>query len=94
MIDFVFLGLIAASFLLLAALEIVTLRRWKRGWRWAAALPAIAMVGVILNILVGILRDSTAHNLWPFEILLWSAAGLVFVGILHVIRKIKERNGS
>ena len=46
------------------------LLRWRGGWRLAAALPAVAMGFVVLRILVDTARDPTAHNLWPFEILM------------------------
>ena len=44
--------------------------RWRGGWRLAAAIPAVAMGFVVLRILVDTARDPTAHNLWPFEILM------------------------
>jgi hypothetical protein len=45
----------------------------------------------ILNIVIGVLRERTAHNLWPLEIVLWSAGGLVFLGVLALVRKMTTR---
>jgi hypothetical protein len=54
------------------------IRRWSGPWRLAAAVPAALMAFVVLRIVVGVTRDPTSHNLWPFEIVIASAlcAGL------------------
>lgn len=69
------------------ALEIATLRRWKGWWRIWALLPIVALGLVVLNIIVGVTQNYTAHNLWPLEILVWSIGGLIFLGLLHLIHK-------
>ncbi|MFZ7094948.1 hypothetical protein ACOPJQ_13030 [Luteimonas dalianensis] len=58
---------------------IVAIRRWRGGWRLAAALPLAIMALVLLNIVVGVAIDPTSHNLWPFELLM---AGMACVGIM------------
>ncbi len=83
----IFLLLVVGSFVSFVVLEIKTLQRWKGGWRALAAFPVVVLTAVVLNIVIGILRDPTAHNLWPFEIVLWSAGGLVFLGLLHLLRR-------
>jgi hypothetical protein len=45
--------------------------QWQGWWRWALAAPILLMIGVILDIVVAIWQDSTAHNLWPIELLFW-----------------------
>jgi hypothetical protein len=85
--DIFFFLVIAILFLSFAILEIVAIRRWRGGWRAGALLPAVALAAVIANILVGTLRDRTSHNLWPLEIVVWSAGGLAFLGVLALIRK-------
>jgi hypothetical protein len=69
-------------------LQVKVLRLWMGWWRLVAALPALALLLVAFNIIAGILYDRTAHNLWPLEIVAWSAGGLVYLGILFVIRKL------
>lgn len=64
-----------------------SMRRWSGGWKIAAAIPAVVMAFVILRILVDTARDPTSHNLWPFEILMWSAASLATIGVLKLARK-------
>ena len=79
---------IVILFFSFTALTITLMRRWHGAWRWLASLPAVALVIVILNILIGTLREPTSHNLWPLEIVMWSAGGLVYLGVLSLIRKI------
>jgi hypothetical protein len=84
----VFFLIIVILFFSFVALEIIAIRRWRKVWRWLALLPGAALTIVILNILVGTLLDRTSHNLWPMEIVVWSAGGLVYLGVLSLIRKI------
>lgn len=62
--------------------------RWRGGWRLAAAVPAAAMVFVVLRIAFGTLFDPTSHNLWPFEILQMGGLSVVAMGALLVARKL------
>ncbi len=86
--DIIFLVVLTALVISFVAAEIVTLRRWRGWWRAGAAFPIVALLGVILNIVFGTMRDRTAHNLWPLEIVLWSVGGLIFLGILSIAHKI------
>lgn len=63
-------------------------RRWKGGWRVAAAVPAAMMGFVVLRIVLGTAADPTSHNLWPFEILQVGFLSLVVIGVLLAVRKI------
>ena len=63
--------------------------KWRGGWRIAAALPAAAMGFVVLRILIGTAVDPTSHNLWPFEILQVGVVGLVVIGVLAVVRRVR-----
>ena len=62
------------------------LRRWQGRWRIAAVTPPLAMALVAANIVVGVLLDRTAHNLWPFELLMAGLGGLVFFGLAALLR--------
>ena len=72
-------------------LEVTSVRRSHGAWRWFALLPGIAIVIVVLNIIIGTLIDRTSHNLWPFEIIIWSAGGLVYLGVFWLVRKVVEK---
>jgi hypothetical protein len=61
--------------------------KWSGGWRIGAALPAAAVGFVILRIIVDTARDPTSHNLWPFEIVTFGAAALVWIAVLKAVRK-------
>ena len=63
------------------------LLRWRGGWRYAAALPIAVMAFVVLRIVVDTTRDPTAHNLWPFEILMWGGASVLFMFALKLARR-------
>lgn len=62
--------------------------RWRGGWRLAAALPAVAMGFVVLRILVDTARDPTAHNLWPFEVLMVGGVSSVAMAALLLARRL------
>jgi hypothetical protein len=61
--------------------------KWRGGWRVAAAVPAALVILVVLRIVIGVALDPTSHNLWPFEILMFSALALVIVGVLKIARR-------
>jgi len=62
--------------------------RWRGGWRIAAAVPAAALLFVVLRIMVDGARDPTSHNLWPFEILQVAALSVVVMVVLLVARRL------
>lgn len=61
--------------------------RWRGVWRLLAALPAVAIIVVIVRILVDTSRDPTSHNLWPFEVLMGGAIALGVNGVLRLVRR-------
>jgi hypothetical protein len=63
------------------------IRRWRGGWRVAAAVPAVMMGFVVLRIIFDTAGDATSHNLWPFEILQVGVLSLVVIGVLLAARK-------
>jgi len=69
------------------AAPIWAIRRWRGGWRVAAAVPAVMTGFVVLRIIVGTAGDPTSHNLWPFEILQVGVLSLVVIGVLLAARK-------
>lgn len=85
------LVIILAIIALFVALEVIALRRMKGAWRLIACIPAAALIVIIMIIVVGILLDPTSHNLWPLEILMWSAGGSAFLGLLFGVRALVKK---
>jgi len=93
--------LVSAFFLLFPLLGLLALLapfwgvwRWRGGWRVAAAVPAAVMAFVVLRIVVGVLRDPSSHNLWPFEILMTGSACLGVMVLLGVARWLGRRRAA
>ena len=76
------------------AAPIWAMRRWRGGWRVAAAVPAVMTGFVVLRIVVDTAADPTSHNLWPFEILQAGALSLAVIGVLLAARKLLRRGGG
>jgi hypothetical protein len=60
------------------AISICAIWRARGLRRLLASLPLLSFLGVGLNILLGVSRDPTSHNLWPFEVLVTCAAGIIY----------------
>lgn len=73
--------------LLGVVLPIVAVRRWRGIWRVAAALPLLAMGGMVLVIMIGVAFDPTSHNLWPLSLLLVALVGLGWLALLALLRR-------
>ncbi|MFT3896700.1 MAG: hypothetical protein QM719_03245 [Thermomonas sp.] len=68
--------------------------RWRDKWRLWAAIP-LAVVGfVVLRIAVGVSRDPTSHNLWPFEILMAGGCSVVAMTAISVLRWLQRRGSA
>jgi peptidoglycan/LPS O-acetylase OafA/YrhL len=59
-------------------LSIVAIWRARGFRRLLASLPLLGLLGIGLNILLGVSRDPSSHNLWPFEVLATCAAGIIY----------------
>jgi len=64
------------------AVVLRTSYRWKGVWRWLAILPLALLAWAVVNIE----RNIEAHNLLPFELLIWVVFGLILLGVLSAIR--------
>jgi hypothetical protein len=77
------------------ALSIYVFWRARGFRRLLASLPLLSFLAVGLNIIAGVSRDATSHNLWPFEVLLASVAGIIyslaFLGLQAVFLR-RKRN--
>lgn len=87
----VFITSVLGIFLVYIFLQFYPLVKWTGMWRLAAALPLIVIAAYIGEIILHVRRDPTAHNLWPFEILMVSIAGLVFLGLCALMRWVVSR---
>lgn len=66
--------------------------RWRGLWRGLAAIPAAVMAWAVLNIVVGVARDPTSHNLWPFEILMFGGFSAASMAVLALFRRVFRRS--
>jgi uncharacterized PurR-regulated membrane protein YhhQ (DUF165 family) len=81
----VFLGM-ATLAVIYGVVQVHVLRNAVGPARWIAAVPLLAIGGWSAFILVSVLHDPTAHNLWPFEIVLLTIGGLLYLGVLSAVR--------
>jgi hypothetical protein len=93
-----FMSVFMIGVLLLAVcgfvLPVRALLRWRGGWRTAAAVPAALMSFVVLRLIIGVTRDPTSHNLWPFEILMVGLASVVVMAVLMLLRKVTRAHDA
>ncbi len=81
--------IVAAAFFLGALVcSIVALKKWQGRWKFAAGLPILALISLAAVIIIAVMRDPTAHNLWPFEFVIWGIASLIYMGLLVLARRI------
>jgi hypothetical protein len=66
-------------------------RSSKASWRIAAWVPVLPVALVCANILFGVVRDPTAHNLWPFEVAFSSLLSLLLFGVYVLLRRLFRR---
>jgi hypothetical protein len=93
--DVVLFGVLGCAFLAIAlggiAAPLWGVWRFRGGFRVAALLPLALLGFVVLRIAVDVARDSTSHNLWPFEIAQVGALSLILMGALGLVRRLSGR---
>ena len=87
----VFMLLIAALVIGFVVATSYALRRWRGGWRLVAALPLLGVLAVVVTIGVDVSADPTAHNLWPFEVLVAAGVASAALGAIQLMRFIAQR---
>jgi hypothetical protein len=76
----------------IAALGSTTLAKSSREeWKILAWVPVIPLAIWALFIAWGVTRDRTSHNLWPFELVIWSALSLMLFGGFLLGRRLLDR---
>lgn len=69
----------------------------RGGWRIAMLVPAAGMAYVTLRFAVDVYRDATSHNLWPFELAIYTLASFACTAVLMVawgIVKVRSNSRS
>ncbi|HVA58335.1 MAG: hypothetical protein WBQ26_10300 [Gemmatimonadaceae bacterium] len=69
------------------------MRRWDGGWRMAARLPIIAIVGDLVFSYASNLVDPGSH-LWPYELATITAVSAVFLIGASSLRKASLKAGK
>ena len=90
MLEIFFLFLMCTLFVSFLAAEVFALVKWTAVWRLVALLPLFIVSFIVVRIVVDTQADTTSHNLWPFEVVVWNFLALAFLGVLVVIRSIIE----
>ena len=67
---------------------VLAIARWKGIWLNAGGVPLVMFVLWLAKFLFDIARDPTSHNLWPFELLIWSSVTLFWLLTWFVARKL------
>lgn len=72
----------------LASRRATTLTKTSLGaWRWLVWLPVAPLAAWGPFVAFGVAQDSTSHNLWPFELALWSALSVALFGLVAFARQ-------
>ena len=82
----IFMLLICALFIGFLGAEVFALVKWRGVWRFLALLPLFMVGFVVVRIVVDTQADPTSHNLWPFELVIWSFLAIAFLGVLVGVR--------
>ena len=56
-------------------------------WRWLVWLPVAPLAVWGPFVAFGVAQDSTSHNLWPFELAIWSAVSAGLFGLVVLARQ-------
>ena len=89
-----FLGFLAVFCIpaALAALAAARLaRRSREEWKVAAWLPVAPLALWGPYVALGVTRDPTSHNLWPFELAAWGLVSVMLFGIVLLGRRLGGR---
>ena len=76
------------------ALSIWMIRRTQGWWRVAAALPLFSLLVLGAKLAFDLARNSTSHNLWPFEFLIASIIGITFSFIVRAAQALVRHFGG
>jgi hypothetical protein len=67
--------------------QVRSLLRWERAWKLASLAPLGYSLFVVVRIVIDTRQDPTAHNLWPFEVILAVTGALIGLGMIATLRR-------
>src|SRR5687768_11287747 len=82
--DFLIVAILLGVPLLYLVLQVLTVTRWRGGFRSAAMIPPLLWALWIAVFVHDVTRDPTSHNLFPFEILIGALLSLVYLTCLKL----------
>ncbi len=71
--------------------QVVVLRRWRGGWRIAAAVPAVPMALLLGQAILALLAGS---NLFPIYLIFTCLPALIYLLALMALRRIRRRSAA
>lgn len=71
----------------MGGVSFVLARASRDEWRLLAWVPVLPLAAWGLFIVIGVTRDPTSHNLWPFELLIWAAVSLLLLALFVLARR-------
>lgn len=88
--------LLLAILVILVIITITTIyllrSRWSVGWKITGSVPAIALALLVQKLAIDTTINHTSHNIWPFELLIWGGAGVIYLLVFHILRWVLQRN--
>ena len=63
-------------------------------WKLFVWFPVVPLAAWAVFIAIGVTRDATSHNLWPFELVAVGLFSLVLYGIVLLLRRLNTRPSS
>lgn len=62
--------------------------KWREKWKLAAGVPLAILALWILVLVMSWIADPTAHNLWPFELLMWAIGTFIYMSVVAIARRV------
>ena len=66
---------------------LIGLIRWQVKWRWLASAPLVVTILKTVSLSADLARDSTSHNLLPFEYLIIGAIATPYMLVVWLLRR-------
>ncbi len=70
--------------------QAVCLVRWRGPWKMAAIVPLGCVAAISVVVFADLRENPASHNLWPLEVIVWSAAALAFLCMLSILRGVVQ----
>ena len=73
-----------------AVFQAASLIRWQGLSRMAAMVPLAFIVAMSIVVSMDLREDPASHNLWPLEVVLWSATSLAVLCLISIARGVGQ----